>query len=406
MSGPYDRTYGVELETISFGGLNRAQAARKLCDAGIPAFDAGYSHTLSDKWKLVSDNSLTEGRRGPGIEFVSPILHGEEGFATIAKVCDVLRQNKFDVDKSCGLHVHVDVRRPTPLDLPASRRLAMLYTESEEILDTVMPPSRRKSACNFAQSLLHPNINEHLSVAEDATAIARLLHGNVPNRFGRVTRSTDMLQWKFVKLNFCTSWKYGTVEFRHHAGTIDETKICNWSLACMRMVDYAANAVTTEEVLETTRRTQRIFASVRRGTKREIIYHMLLRPEGVTLQEALAATGWRQASMANIGHSYGMSLRQQRERIINSATGLSVLTTRYWGTLTDTPQILTPRAGATILPGRKPTNLDEFADRIGMSLVEKEFWHQRAAIFAQSSADMMAGGAQLQYPAQTVRMGG
>ena len=400
-----DRTYGVEIETISpTTTYNRANLARDLTAAGVPAFDAGYSHTPSERWKIVSDNSLTEGRRGPGMELVSPSinpLRGEEGFATIAQVSEVLRSKDFSVDKSCGLHVHTDVRQPE-LDIAALRRLAMLYVESEEILDSIMPPSRRHRAdgtrvvsdpirSDFARSMKHhPNVMERLSRAADVTEIVYILNGQTPPRFGatrgrrRASLRTpfgrmDLYRLRFVKLNMQT-WVYGTSEFRHHAGTIDSNKINNWVLACLRMVDYAANAVSTEEVIDATRRT---FATVRAGTKRALIHAMLLRPEGVTLAEALAATGWRQASIAGIAHQYGLEVRQERVR-----APLGGYETRYWGTVSSTPQLVIPARG-TILPGPKPTNIDEFADKIGMSPEEKTFWHSRAERFALPTANLM-----------------
>ena len=72
----------------------------------------------------------------------------------------------------------------------------------------------------------------------------------------------------------------------------------------------------------------------------------------MTLREVLAATGWRQASVAGIAHQYGLDVRTERTRTFDAATGARTLEARYWGTQTDTPQVHSRRrAGGTVLPG-------------------------------------------------------
>jgi hypothetical protein len=47
----------------------------------------------------------------------------------------------------------------------------------------------------------------------------------------------------------------------------------------------------------------------RPGTKRAVVIEMLLRPEGCTKREVLAATGWGNVSIAGIAHNYGLDVR-------------------------------------------------------------------------------------------------
>jgi Protein of unknown function (DUF3489) len=47
----------------------------------------------------------------------------------------------------------------------------------------------------------------------------------------------------------------------------------------------------------------------RPGTKVAVVLDMLLRSEGCTKAEVLAATGWRNVSIAGIGHRFGLDVR-------------------------------------------------------------------------------------------------
>ncbi len=60
---------------------------------------------------------------------------------------------------------------------------------------------------------------------------------------------------------------------------------------------------------------------IRPGTKLAIIAGLLMRKQGVTAKEALAATGWPAISFPQQAEAAGLKLRKEREGRI----------TRYWG---------------------------------------------------------------------------
>jgi hypothetical protein len=130
-------TYGIEIETILPPNVTMSDCAARIEAAGVHCYNAGYSHTTErTKWKVVSDGSLTGGN---GAELVSPILH-ETNFDQISKVCAALTAMGARSNRSCGLHVHIGGRH---LSVAAMKKLAALYVENEDVIDGLLPPSRR-----------------------------------------------------------------------------------------------------------------------------------------------------------------------------------------------------------------------------------------------------------------------
>src|SRR5262245_26549167 len=121
----YSRKFGIEIECMLPRTQTMDSVARAINTAGVPCFNAGYSHSRSSQWKVVSDGSLSGGN---GMEIVSPPMTGEQSLDHIAIVCRVLNELGATVNRSCGLHVHVDAGN---LQAPAMRKLAAIYIENE-----------------------------------------------------------------------------------------------------------------------------------------------------------------------------------------------------------------------------------------------------------------------------------
>ena len=167
----FNKTFGVELEFIAPETLNRNAIARALTRHGIPSFDAGYTHETSERWKLVSDVSVRGD--GNGMELVSPILRGQNGFDLLRKACDELVRLGCVANKTCGLHVHVGAR---DMSVVAMRRLAIIYSDFETVLDSVMPTSRRLNNNQYLHSLRGLSKSE-IEAATNVRAIASQISG-------------------------------------------------------------------------------------------------------------------------------------------------------------------------------------------------------------------------------------
>lgn len=255
-------TFGIEIEGVMPANMTRPELARKLTDAGVEAFATGWNHVtpVAGRWKLTTDGSIRchGGRYERGVEFVSPILKGEEGIRTIHKVCEVLNAEDLHVNSSCGLHVHIGAEN-RPIDW--LKRIIHIYAENELVIDSMLAPSRRASRPDYcAPCRVSPEVL-------DATNTAALRHAyNQTIRYLRTPR--------FRKVNLESLIRHqatgGTIEFRHHQGTVNGKKIEHWVRFIMQVAERAksdyqspATLPTLEEFLD--------MVGVQETTKRYLI---------------------------------------------------------------------------------------------------------------------------------------
>jgi hypothetical protein len=176
---------------------------------------------------------------GTGLELVSPVLnrsskaHRDE----TAEAMRALRGAGAVVDTSCGLHVHHSL---TGKGIEDVAQAAGLYTLFQEVIDTVLPPSR---------------------VGTTATGYARPMTSHAgPEGWMRGIRQYD---WDTLVRDGCYNFgryhgvnlnsiqAHGTLEFRQHSGTLNGTKIDNWSKFTRLFVDANANGKTVEYLTDT-----------------------------------------------------------------------------------------------------------------------------------------------------------
>lgn len=259
----------------------------RITAAGIECFDAGYSHQTHSQWKVVRDGSLTN---GGGLEVVSPVLRGADGFDQVRKVCAALATVGARVDRTCGLHVHVGVRDFVSLDF--MKRLAVDYAHFESVIDMVMPASRRGSSNTYCRPM--------------APFIAQI----------NAARSMDALQatltTRYTKLNLTSFWRHGTVEFRQHSGTVEAEKMINWTKLCLRMVEAARAPAQVETVTETVEvpARQQNWSHARYSARRA--FNLCARPEGATLVEIDQMLGTSRYDINTTARRYGVTLTKRR----------------------------------------------------------------------------------------------
>lgn len=217
-----NRKFGIEIE---FVGAERRAVERALFNAGIDARVEGYNHSTRRYWKIVTDASLHH-HSGLTGELVSPILQGAEGFAELKRVCDALSQVAgLTVNRSCGLHVHLDCNDMTVAEIS---KVFERYAQYEEQIDLIMPRSRRGEA-RWCRS-----IKNHKDVMK-----------------GRQSKESQAYALnRYYKVNLTNIATRGAMEFRQHSGTTEYTKIANWVLFLMGFVNTSielAGSVTTTQ---------------------------------------------------------------------------------------------------------------------------------------------------------------
>jgi hypothetical protein len=210
--------FGIEIEM--FNVADRSSLVDLLAGVGINAQIEGYNHTTRNHWKIVGDASIN-GRYS--MELVSPVLEGRDGLNQIDKVCAVLDAVGAKVNRSCGLHVHHDA---SDFNAASIKKAVMVYKRVEKRVDEMMPPSRRGSSSYYAQSVLDQN-PEYL--AEDGGGEGRR---------------------RYHKINLQSFYRHGTIEFRHHSGTVDAEKIKNWVLFTALIMEKSRGRVVSTKTLK------------------------------------------------------------------------------------------------------------------------------------------------------------
>lgn len=377
----FNRTYGVEIECVLPAGVTRASLARDITAAGIPCEEQTLNHRVPSKWKTTPDRSVEGTRSGIDCELVSPPLAGEAGFKEVEINCSVLTQRRAQITTDCGLHVHIDARRPRELDLAALKRLALLYIENENWLDATQPQSRRRNENRFCKSIAHikPELVEQAASPDDLATVLLV------NRMPRPGENENYRRHfydprRYVKLNITSTWRIGTVEFRQHSGTTDPVKIRHWVTLAQAMVEKAMNPAVVVNV-ETVTAMQTLARRVRPGTLHERINTMLLSDQGATLREIIEATrsaelpeGWKAINIPRHGKTYGITVTSQK--VHDPVAGRKVL--RYFGRLTTAAAIDSPAPPSVL----KPASVADFCQHIGLTETETSYFVGRATLFA------------------------
>lgn len=205
LTNPALRTYGIELEML-IPGVSLIEAENSLISAmqaaGIECRFAGYTHSTTRYWKMVTDASVRNTLPGYyAIELVSPVLKGEEGEEEIREVSVVLMTLGVKVNATCGFHVH---HGNEGYDEAKKRQLYRTYGQLEGFIDSIMPPSRRTG-----------------------------------NMFCRSCRDCTYGTTRYTKLNASMNERnHRTIEFRQHSGTIEATKIIAWIHLTRAMMNH------------------------------------------------------------------------------------------------------------------------------------------------------------------------
>lgn len=213
------KKFGIEIECFS-KKISREGLAEELLRVGIPTVVANRT-TQSNQWKIVRDGSIYAPSSDYfAMEVVSPPLKGSDGIRQIEAVCQVLEQFEFQVNTTCGFHVHIEVGSLRTEDLV---RLYKFYGHFEaSVIDNLMPRSRRGSTNYYCQSIRC-----------------------FPWKFDCVTTWKSLSQVfhrsRYLKVNIEAYGRHGTVEFRQHSGTVEAEKIINWMQIVQAMVRVSTN---------------------------------------------------------------------------------------------------------------------------------------------------------------------
>ncbi len=229
-----NKKFGIEVE---FVGACPRQVARVINEVeGVECSFAGYTHLTTSYWKVVSDASLNSVRGYAG-ELVSPILQGTEGVTELFKVLEALNSVEgVTVNRSCGLHVHLDCRE---MNVNEIKTVFSRYEQYEEQIDLCMPRSRRGNPRWCAGTSMVKNSIKRATTKPNAARAA-----------GR-----------YYKVNLTNIHTRGSMEFRQHSGTTEFKKIVNWLSFLMQFVESSIEMAANSRAKRPS--AKRIYSEVR-----------------------------------------------------------------------------------------------------------------------------------------------
>jgi len=246
-----NRGFGIEIEFIS--SQPNMIIADLINDAGVNCVAESYNHLTRSYWKVVMDSSLnaTSDHRYTG-ELVSPILYGEDGLADLKTVLKVLNENDCTVNRSCGIHVHHDLRnwfgdREESTTIRKKRfannvnNFVSLVAKYEHCIYRLLPPSRQNNWCAPVRNMIR-NYNNHgtYTYKQRTNCLERTFVQTAIN--GNTSRFSYLNVDRYCGLNFQNLWSRGAVEFRYHQGSTNYTKIKNWVVFTQAFVETAENS--------------------------------------------------------------------------------------------------------------------------------------------------------------------
>jgi hypothetical protein len=282
---PIRRHISVELEVDSF---NRESLSSRL-------------NLALDKWQdaVVSDGSIPG-----GFEINTNPTNGDLFMAHLKELCDGLSDISGRCSNACGLHVHVNCKGSPLFDRAGKavldkdgmqkfdkqdaftgydlRRLVELYVKVEPAMFDLVHPRRISGrysvpcgAYYLAKDSLEPKKFRKSMVSKmyrngadlnatpppesaDQRAQRELRdlrrgtrtpvvsnHREVGSAIKRAkTHKYESVRYK--ALNLHSFFMRGTVEFRHHEGSVDFKDVTNWALTCATVVDMAAKMSHSE----------------------------------------------------------------------------------------------------------------------------------------------------------------
>lgn len=218
----YIFTFGVEIEC----GVSRESFVSAAAQTGMAYEYQGYNHRDGHTFfKFVTDGSLNVPH---AIECVSPVLKGKQGLAALENACGTLNLAGADVNRSCGLHVHIGARGITEQQYANT---FVNYMHLERLVDTFMARSRRANNNYYAATL--QDHRDELQSCNTMRSVRNTLRGD-----------------RYHKVNPMSWERHHTIEFRQHQGTTNYNKIMNWVQFCGKLVVWSKTNRLTEDITD------------------------------------------------------------------------------------------------------------------------------------------------------------
>ena len=160
---------------------------------------------------------------------------GDRLYYKIKALSKYLDPHSFFVNRSCGLHVHVDARDCEWREL---KNILLLGKSVQDVLYKMLPPSRSSSRWCKRIPMSRSDI---LNIESNSDFIDAWY-----NSWGVHPSMEKYNDSRYCGMNMHSRIINGSIEFRYHSGTINQEKILNWVKICTAIVDVGINTSKVE----------------------------------------------------------------------------------------------------------------------------------------------------------------
>lgn len=225
----YDRLVGIELEATG-GDVDRA------------------SELIDDACGISEDGSVND----PGIEVQTPPASADRLEHFIRNSTKGLRDAGFTVDRSCGLHIHIDGAGFID-NGENTNKLGATYYALEPMLHAMLPKSRRTNGfCRAMTVKITPPLFKTLASRpnqKDKYAFAKKWYGTNNDDVLKLNHKGNRGWDRYYGFNYCSLFGLGHLELRYHHGTVNAKKIRNWVRLNLFVMDWVLRHYNKDAIL-------------------------------------------------------------------------------------------------------------------------------------------------------------
>ncbi|NLK23274.1 MAG: amidoligase [Clostridiales bacterium] len=240
-----NQRFGIEIE---FTGITREIAANEIASyyktENYYIGGAYRTYEVRDNksrtWKIMSDSSIIAEQKfcdkkisadsNFKVELVSPILTYDD-IDDLQGIVRKLRKAGAFINKSCGIHVHIDAKAHTPSSL--KNLVNIIASKENMIYKTLDIPYERLRYCKKVNEKLIEKINS--KKPKTISELADIWYED----YGVQSRTAHYNNSRYHGLNLHSTFTKGTVEFRIFNSTLHAGKIKAYIQFCLA-VSYQA----------------------------------------------------------------------------------------------------------------------------------------------------------------------
>lgn len=235
-----NQKFGVEIEMT---GITRAQAAKIIANvlsstASNPDHTCYHTRSIRDSsrriWKVMRDGSITPERKDGfandeyKVEFVTPPLKYED----IELLQDIVRELRLSgaiVNKSCGIHIHIDGINHTPQSL---RKLVNFMSSRQDLIyEALEIQNRADHWCRKLNSNLLIEMKKDKELSKEKAE--RIWYSSANDGYTGGINHEHYNSTRYHGINLHSYFSKGTVEFRLFNSTLHAGKVKAYIQFCL-----------------------------------------------------------------------------------------------------------------------------------------------------------------------------